>query len=200
MARQVAASDSTARSASTFVISGWSASRRPNVLRWAAWWVAWATAWRISAADPTTQSSRVWLTISRMAASPRPGSPTGQPAAPSSSTSAEALARLPSLSLSRCRWKRLRVPSGRTRGTRKQLSPAGPGPSADAGVWARTRKASLIGAEQNHLCPVSSHRPSARAGSAVVVLARTSLPPCFSVMAMPHSAPALAATGARPGW
>jgi hypothetical protein len=172
-------------------MSGWSASRRPKARRWAAWWPAWATAWRISAADPTTQSRRVWLTISRMAASPLPGSPTGQPAAPSSSTSAEALARLPSLSLSRWRWKRLRVPSGRTRGTRKQVNPAG--------AWARTRKASLIGAEQNHLCPVSSHIPSAPAGAAVVVLARTSLPPCFSVMAMPHSAPALAATGARPG-
>ena len=190
MASSVAASDSTARSARTLVISGWSASRRPNALRWAAWWVAWATAWRSSAADPTTQSSRVWLTISRMAARPRPGSPTSQPVAPSSSTSAEALARLPSLSLSRCRWKPLRPPSGSTRGTRKQLSPAG--------AWARTRKASLIGAEQNHLCPVSRHSPSP-AGAAVVVLARTSLPPCFSVMAMPHSAPALPATGARTG-
>jgi hypothetical protein len=86
----------------------------------------------------------------------------------------------------------LRVPSGRTRGTRKQLRPGG--------AWARTRKASLIGAEQNHLCPVSSQVPSGPAGVAVVVLARTSLPPCFSVMAMPHSAPALAATGARTGW
>ena len=192
MASMVAASASTARSASTLAIRGWSASRRPKALRWAAWWVACATAWRISAADPTTQSSRVWLTISRIAVRPRPASPTSQPVASSSSTSAEALARLPSLTLSRWRWKRLRAPSGSTRGTRKQLSPAG--------ARARTRKASLIGAEQNHLCPVSSHNPSGPAGAAVVVLARTSLPPCFSVMAMPHSAPALPATGASAGW
>jgi hypothetical protein len=47
---------------------------------------------------------------------------------------------------------------------------------------------------------VSSHRPSGPAALAVVVLARTSLPPCFSVMAMPHSADALPATGASSGW
>jgi hypothetical protein len=45
-----------------------------------------------------------------------------------------------------------------------------------------------MGCEQNHLCPVSSYQPSP-AGSARVVLARTSEPPCFSVMAIPHSAP-----------
>ena len=36
---------------------------------------------------------------------------------------AEAFERLPSLSLRRCNKIRLRVPSGRTRGTRKQDSP-----------------------------------------------------------------------------
>ena len=40
----------------------------------------------------------------------------------------------------------LRVPSGRQRGTTKQDSPAG--------VWASIKNRSLIGAEQNHLCPV----------------------------------------------
>ena len=44
-----------------------------------------------------------------------------------------------------------------------------------------------MGAEQNHLWPVSRKAPSPSPGaaSARVVLARTSLPPCFSVMAMP---------------
>ena len=62
---------------------------------------------------------------------------------------------------------------------------------------ARTRKASLIGAEQNHLCPVSRYPPSA--GSARVVLARTSEPPCFSVIAIPTSALFFCAAGKRRG-
>ena len=37
---------------------------------------------------------------------------------------------------------------------------------------------------QNHLWPVSSYKPSP-IGSAPVVLARRSEPPCFSVMTMP---------------
>ena len=80
----------------------------------------------------------------------------------------------------------LRVPSGSQRGTAKQDRPAG--------AWASIRNRSLIGAEQNHLCPreVRSRRSS---GSARVVFARTSLPPCFSVIAMPASAPALLGGG-----
>ena len=46
-------------------------------------------------------------------------------------------------------WKRLRSPSGVKRGSRKHERP----PSA----CARTRNASHIGAEQNHLCPVISY-------------------------------------------
>ena len=46
-------------------------------------------------------------------------------------------------------WKRLRVPSGRQRGSRKQESPRS--------VCASTRNASHIGAEQNHLWPVISY-------------------------------------------
>ena len=40
----------------------------------------------------------------------------------------------------------LRVPSGFHRGTRKQEIPPG--------AWASIKKASDMGAEQNHLCPV----------------------------------------------
>ncbi|CAM5264862.1 hypothetical protein SGRI78S_07348 [Streptomyces griseus subsp. griseus] len=86
-------------------------------------------------------------TISMMVRTPRPSSPTRWAQVPSNSTSAEALDRLPSLSFSRWIANTLRVPSGSTRGTRKQLSP----PAA----CASTRKPSDIGAEQNHLCPVS---------------------------------------------
>ena len=101
----------------------------------------------IAAALPMTQSSLVALTISMIVATPRPGSPTGQANAASYSTSDEAFDLLPSLSLSRWMRMALRVPSGSTRGSRKQLSPSG--------AWARTRNRSHIGAEQNHLCPVS---------------------------------------------
>ena len=101
---------------------------------------------RMLVALPSVQSSRVRLTISMMVGTPRPSSPTSHAVAPSYSTSLEALAWLPSLSLSRCRNIRLRVPSGSTRGSRKQDSPPG--------AWASTRKMSHIGAEVNHLWPV----------------------------------------------
>ena len=138
------------------------------------------------------QSRRVWLTISMIVATPRPSSPTSWAQAPRNSTSLEAFERLPSLSLSRWMWKRLRSPSGVQRGSRKQEIP----PSA----WARTRNASHIGAEQNHLWPVSSYSapgPPPSIGTATVVLARTSEPPCFSVIAIPHRAPALSGAGAE---
>ena len=121
---------------------------------------------------------------------PRPSSPTIRAQAPRNSTSLEAFERLPSLSLSRCRWKPLRSPSGVKRGIRKQETPVS--------VWARTRKASHIGAEQNHLWPVISYSapgPPPLSGTAVVVLARTSEPPCFSVIAIPHIAPVFCSAG-----
>ena len=95
---------------------------------------------------PSVQSSRVRLTISMMVGTPRPSSPTSQATAPSYSISLEALAWLPSLSLSRCTNIRLRAPSGSIRGNRKHDSPPG--------ACASTRKMSHIGAEVNHLCPV----------------------------------------------
>jgi len=119
-----------------------------------------------------------------MVGTPRPGSPTRTAQVPSNSTSDEAFDLLPSLFFSR--WTRmvLRVPSGSTRGTRKQVSPAS--------AWARTRKASDCGAEKNHLWPVSrwARPPGSEAvGTARVVLARTSEPPCFSVIPMPKVSP-----------
>ena len=59
-------------------------------------------------------------------------------------------------------------------------------------AWARTRKASHIGADMNHLWPVSSYSapgPPPFTGRAIVVLARTSVPPCFSVIPIPVRAP-----------
>ena len=53
-----------------------------------------------------------------------------------------------------------------------------------------------MGAEQNHLWPVISYSPTP-IGTARVVLARTSDPPCFSVIAIPRSAPVFACTGAE---
>ena len=55
-----------------------------------------------------------------------------------------------------------------------------------------------MGADVNHLWPSRVYSPSTPVGVAVVTLARTSEPPCFSVMPMPASAPALSATGRSP--
>ena len=85
------------------------------------------------------------------------------------------MAWLPSLSFSRWSWIGLRSPSGVQRGMRKQVSPS----SSQASV----RKASDMGAEQNHLCPC--RRKASPSATARVVFARTSEPPCFSVIAMP---------------
>ena len=123
---------------------------------------------------------------------PRPSSPTRRAHAPANSTSEEAFERLPSLSFSRWRWIRLRSPSGRNRGIRKHEMP----PSA----CASTRNASHIGADMNHLWPVTSYSapgPPPFSGRAVVVFARTSEPPCFSVIPIPHSAPFLSIAGTR---
>ncbi len=185
----VAASDSSTRSASTLRISGWSARALPNALRWVAWWTACVTPYRMPEAEPMTQSSRVMLTISMMVLTPRPSSPTRWATAPSYSTSAEALDLLPSLSFSRMIRMALREPSGSTRGSRKHESPPG--------ACASTRKTSHMGAELNHLWPVIAQVPSP-SGSALVVFARTSEPPCFSVIAIPASTPRLAEAGRRP--
>src|SRR5699024_9133577 len=118
---------------------------------------------------------------------PRPSSPTSHPVVPENSTSPEAFDLLPSLFFSRWIANGFRSPPGRTRGTRKQLNPPG--------ACASTRNASDIGAEQNHLWPVSIHVPSP-AGDAAVVFARTSEPPCFSVIAIPKIAPAFPSASA----
>jgi hypothetical protein len=130
------------------------------------------------------------LTISMIVGTPRPSSPTIRAQAESSAISLEAFERLPSLSFSRSMWIRLRSPSGVKRGSRKHERP----PSA----WASTRKTSLIGAEQNHLWPVSSYSapaPPPFTARASVVLARTSEPPWRSVIAIPHVAPVFCSDG-----
>jgi len=170
-------------------MSGWSTNVEPNAERWAVWWSAWAVACRMVDVAPSTQSRRVWATMSMIVRTPRPSSPTIHASALSSSISLDALDRLPSLSFRRTiRNPQLRSPSGSQRGTRKQVRLPG--------ACASIRNTSDIGAEQNHLCPVSAHRPPSPSTSppptirsARVVLARTSDPPCFSVMAMPARTP-----------
>jgi hypothetical protein len=125
MATIVAASASTARSAMTLRISGWSIRYAPKALRCCTWWMAMASPCRMLVALPSAQSSRVMLTISMMVGTPRPSSPTSQTVAPSYSISLEALAWLPSLFFSRWMNIRLRLPSGNTLGRKKQLSPPG---------------------------------------------------------------------------
>ena len=133
---------------------------------------------------PSAQSSRVSVTMSMMVFTPCPGSPTISASTPSNSTSEEALERLPSFSLSRWNSSPLLVPSDRMRGTRKHDRPSA--------ACASIRKASLIGADMNHLWPVSFQKPLP-VRSARLVLARTSVPPCFSVMPMPSVSPVLSA-------
>src|SRR5256885_3113216 len=140
-------------------------------------------------ADPRVQSRRVLLTIWMIVRTPSPSAPNGQPIASSYSISADAFDRLPSLSFKRCRRIALRVPSGRTRGSRKHDRPPG--------AWASVRNMSDMGADVNHLCPNRLYVPSA-SGVAVVVLARTSEPPCFSVMDMPAIRPRLVDGTRRP--
>jgi hypothetical protein len=125
----------------------------------------------------------VWVTISMIVGTPRPSGPSRRAGAARNSTSEEGSERVPSLSLRR--WNSIRPPPWvpsvpGSRSSRKHESPPG--------ACASTRKTSHGGYEQNHLWPVSSYHPSP-IGSARVVLARTSEPPCFSVIAMPHRAP-----------
>jgi hypothetical protein len=127
-------------------ISGWSISSLPKALRCEVWFSASASAWRIRPLVPSAQSSRVMVPISRICGMPRPSSPTSQAWAFSNSTSELALALLPSLSLRRWMRMALRLPSGSTRGRKKQERPLF--------VCASTRKASHMGAEKNHLWPV----------------------------------------------
>ena len=82
-------------------------------------------------------------------------------------------------------WNALRLPSGSERGTKKHVTPSG--------RRASVKKASLIGAEQNHLWPF--RRKPCAPRSAIVWMARKSEPPCFSVIAMPIVAPAFSRTG-----
>ncbi len=120
----VAASLSSARSASTALIAGWSISRFWKAERCAVCHSDWARLARICPAEPITQSSRVSWTIRMIVATPRPSSPTRWASAPWYSISDEALDLSPSLSLSRITRKpALRSPSGSQRGTRKQVRP-----------------------------------------------------------------------------
>ena len=128
-------------------MSGWSTRTAPNADRWRVWCTARVSAARIVAAEPSTQSSRVAATMSMIVRTPRPSSPSANAHVPSSSTSDEAFDRFPSLSLSRWIANGFADPSSSTRGTTKQSSPLG--------ACASMRNPSLIGAEQNHLWPVS---------------------------------------------
>ena len=128
-------------------------SSRPNAERCAAWWVACATAraHQRRRAEHAVEPRVVDHLDDRRG---RRGPPRRR-AAP-----ARRRARSPPTRSSGCRAcpsaaamrKPLRVPSGSTRGTRKHDSPAG--------ACASTRKASHIGAEQNHLWPVEPYSPS----------------------------------------
>jgi hypothetical protein len=97
---------------------------------------------------PRAQSSRVMVPISRICGMPRPSPPTSQAVAPLNSTSELALALLPNL----C-FQALDVDG--VEGARRARHAAGTGSSGPPAVCARIRNASHMGAEKNHLCPVT---------------------------------------------
>ena len=167
-------------------------SSEPKAERCAACQVASLTARRISEVEPSTQSSRVAATISMMVRTPRPSSP------------------------SRCATRAVELQLRRRVGPVAQLvleaydveavarrrpaAPAAPRSSVTPpSACASTRKTSFIGAEVNHLCPCSVYSPSTDVRRASVTLARTSEPPCFSVIPMPASAPSLVDGARTPG-
>ena len=117
-----------------------------NADRFAMCHPACATAWRIKATAQVVQSILVALTILIIVGTPLPSSPTIQPLALLYSISLEALDLLPSLSFRRIKAIEFRAPSESTLGTKKHERPRG--------ELARSRNASHMGAEVNHLCPL----------------------------------------------
>ena len=107
------------------------------------------------------------------------------------STSEEALERLPSLSLRR--WKRsaLTLPSGQEARQQEAGEPALRLRQHQERIAHRRRHEPFVAGEGY------STRPAAAGWAAVVVLARTSVPPCFSVMPMPMVTPRLAPPGLK---
>src|SRR6185437_408638 len=99
---------------------------------------------------------------------PRPSSPTRYAQAESNSTSLEALERLPILSFKRWIKNLFFSPEGVHRGRKKQESPLS--------VCAKIRKASHMGAEQNHLWPVMKYSRELPMRTARVVLANVRSP------------------------
>ena len=113
---------------------------------------------RMPRREPSTQSSRVWLTISMIVGTPRPSSPTSGAQVPSNSISLEALERLPSLSFSRWMRNALRVAVGQrsaargsTTGRRRRLR------EDEEGVAHRRRAEPLVAGERV-LAPAAADR------------------------------------------
>ena len=87
---------------------------------------------RIPALELTMQSKRVMATMSMMVRTPFPSGPTRHARAPRNSVSQEALETLPIFRLRRWICIGFLPPSGRQRGSRKQVSPPG---EAKSDVW-----------------------------------------------------------------
>ena len=147
IARAVAASDSTARSATTFCMSGLSASRPPNAARRLTCQEASATARRIRDADPRTQSSRVAATISMIVGTPRPSSPRRRARRAPELQLRGCVRAVAELVLEPLDGERVARAIGQHAGNDEAGQPVG--------ACARTRKTSFIGADVNHLWPSS---------------------------------------------
>ena len=102
---------------------------------------------RIVAVEPSTQSSRVAPTMSMMVRTPRPSSPSRAAPRAVELDLARGVGAVAELVLEALQRERV---------ARAVVERAGHDEAGEAaGAWASTRKTSLIGAEQNHLWPVS---------------------------------------------
>ena len=131
--------------------------------------------------EPTALSQREVSSSSSTATwNPSLIGPMGQARAPSKSISAEARARVPSLSLSRLMRNPFGVDPSRRRGTRKQPRPRVP--SGAPSGRAVTTNTSASATEQNHFSPLMRHAPGCSgSGTARAAFAPTSDPPWTSV-------------------
>ena len=129
-----------------------------------------------------------------MVATPRPSSPMAQACAPANSTSEDAFERLPSLSFRRWKCRRVHAAVGQeARHQETGESACGLGQHQE-GVRHRRGHEPLVAGDD-----VFGARAALPTGSAFVVVARTSVPPCFSVMPMPMVTALFFAAGAKLG-
>ncbi len=186
MASTVAASDSTARSASTLRISGWSIRSLPKAARWRAWWMACSTAVRMPAvgAQHAVQARVADHLDDRRHAAAGLADELAPHAVQLDLRAG--VGPVAELVLQALDADRVALAVGQqARHGEARWGGWGPIPSGPASGTGRSS------ARCRTTCGRRAGSRRRRPRAAVVMLARTSEPPCFSVMAMPTIAPGL---------